>query len=284
MYHPEKKFAAKSCSKFPFDNFVRGKASRIIIHNMATEVSMDITMAENPLELITSISSAGPTNVRSKSTDAQPSTTITKPIPYNYNLTHLSATDPNPLPPAPTLLSQPSSTTNSLLHSTARDGAQSLITTLLTTCQITSNPDGPSINLTYSSSPSQSSYPLPRRLPLPKPKSPTKWQLFAQRKGIGKFSSNPGSSGAALQERRRNLVYDEEKGEWVKRWGYKGQNKKGEQDQWLVELDDKQVQKEKGLIDEGEGKSIRKEGRRERMERMRRQERRERANKARAGR
>jgi len=76
-----------------------------------------------------------------------------------------------------------------------------------------------------------------------------------------------------LEERKKNMVYDEEKGEWVKKWGYKG--KKGENEDWLVELDDKKVGKEKAL-DEGTG--IRGEGKRDKMERIRRQARKERNN------
>jgi regulator of ribosome biosynthesis len=36
------------------------------------------------------------------------------------------------------------------------------------------------------------------------------------------------------------MVYDEEKGEWVPKWGYKGRNKDVEH-QWLVEIDDKKT-------------------------------------------
>ena len=71
------------------------------------------------------------------------------------------------------------------------------------------------------------------------------------------------------------MVYDEETGEWVKKWGYKGKNKVGEGNDWLVELDDKKAEKEKTLAD---GSGIRGEGKRERMERVRRQERRARNN------
>merc|ERR1711939_531326 len=115
---------------------------------------------------------------------------------------------------------------------------------------------------------------LPRRQPLPKPKAPTKWEAFARKKGIGKFGGNL-KGGAALAEKRKNLVYDEASGEWVKKWGYKGKNQR-EGDEWLVELDDKQVRKEK----EGaaEGKTVRGEGKRERMEHVRRQQRKERNN------
>jgi len=74
-------------------------------------------------------------------------------------------------------------------------------------------------------------------------------------------------------------VYDEEKGEWVPRWGYKGKNKKGEDD-WLVEVDEKMWKREGEMY--GGGKSIRGEGRRERREQVRRNERRMRANEKRS--
>lgn len=115
----------------------------------------------------------------------------------------------------------------------------------------------------------------PRWKPLPKPKEPTTWEKFARKKGIGKFGGNL-KGGAALEERRKNAVFNEETGQWEKKWGYKGK-KDGDavQGDWLVELDDKQVRTEKGL---GDGKTIRNEGKREKMERMRRQDRRERKN------
>lgn len=117
--------------------------------------------------------------------------------------------------------------------------------------------------------------PLPRWKPLPKPKAPTKWELFARKKGIGKYGGNL-KGGAALEDRKKNMVYDEESGEWVKKWGYKGKNKQGESD-WLVELDDDKLNKEKDSFG-GEGRTVRGEGRRERIERMKRQERRQRNN------
>jgi regulator of ribosome biosynthesis len=50
-------------------------------------------------------------------------------------------------------------------------------------------------------------------------------ELFAKKKGI---TDKP---------RDGKLVYDEEKQEWVPKWGYKGKNKEVE-NQWLVEIDD----------------------------------------------
>jgi len=63
---------------------------------------------------------------------------------------------------------------------------------------------------------------LPREKPLPKPKPLTKWEKFARAKGINK-------------KKKDRLVFDEERQEWVPRWGFKGANKDIE-DQWLVEV------------------------------------------------
>jgi regulator of ribosome biosynthesis len=106
---------------------------------------------------------------------------------------------------------------------------------------------------------------LPREKPLPREKQKTKWEIFAAKKGIK----------AKTKEERKKMVFDEEKGDWVPKWGYKGRNKDGEGD-WLVEIDEK---KEKA---EREGRNVRGEGRRERVERLRRNERKMRANEARS--
>jgi regulator of ribosome biosynthesis len=111
---------------------------------------------------------------------------------------------------------------------------------------------------------------LPRYKPLPTPKPPTKWELFARKKGIGRFSTKPGSA-LADKERRKKVVYDEATGEWVPRWGFKGKNKSGEDD-WVVEIPDSQWKKE------NEGKNIRTAGRQERKDRVKRNDRKMRAN------
>lgn len=64
---------------------------------------------------------------------------------------------------------------------------------------------------------------LPRAKPLPKAKEATKWEKFAKGKGI------------AQKPKKDRLVFDEEKQEWVPRYGYRGKNKDAE-DQWLVEV------------------------------------------------
>ena len=63
---------------------------------------------------------------------------------------------------------------------------------------------------------------LPRAKPLPKPKPPTKWEQFAAAKGIQK-------------KRREKKVWDEEKQEWVNRWGRGAKNKEVEE-KWAVEV------------------------------------------------
>ena len=71
-------------------------------------------------------------------------------------------------------------------------------------------------------------------------------------------------------------MYDEEKGEWVPKWGYKGRNKYGE-GEWIVEVDEKKEREvqEKGKVD---GRTIRGEGRRDRVEKAKRGERKQRSN------
>jgi regulator of ribosome biosynthesis len=75
------------------------------------------------------------------------------------------------------------------------------------------------------------------------------------------------------EERRKKLVYDEDKGEWVPKWGYKGKNKNGEGD-WLIEVNEKKSKVENGQ----DGRTARGVSKAERMERIRRNERKMRAN------
>ncbi|ODN76342.1 hypothetical protein L198_08118 [Cryptococcus wingfieldii CBS 7118] len=63
---------------------------------------------------------------------------------------------------------------------------------------------------------------LPREKPLPKPKPETKWERFAKAKGIS-------------HKNREKDVFDEERQEWVGRWGRNGKNREKEE-QWLHEV------------------------------------------------
>jgi regulator of ribosome biosynthesis len=66
-------------------------------------------------------------------------------------------------------------------------------------------------------------YPLlPREKALPKPKAETMWEAFAKRKGI-------------QHVKKDKMVWDEEAKEWVPSWGFKGKNKK-EEEQWIHEI------------------------------------------------
>ncbi|KAF2185033.1 RRS1-domain-containing protein [Zopfia rhizophila CBS 207.26] len=170
--------------------------------------------------------------------------TVNKPIPYTFDLGNLLANDPNPLP---------RDADEETLASTARDAAQVLINQLLTTCEIKSTSDGVLLSLPPHSTP------LPREKPIPAEKPPTKWEIFAKKKGIKD------------KKRDGKMVYDEASGEWVPKWGYKGRNKEGE-GEWLVEVDEK---KERETGEPGDSRS---ENRRERKERARRNERKQRAN------
>ncbi|KAJ6145538.1 ribosome biogenesis protein (Rrs1) [Penicillium chermesinum] len=186
--------------------------------------------------------------------------TVEKPTPYTFDLGNLMANDPNPLE-----LPQGESLDSAL--------QAALINQLLTTCNITSSVD----NGVLLSLPAPNTT-LPRHKPLPTPKPPTKWELFARKKGIGKYSSKPGAA-LADKERRKNLVYDETTGEWVPRWGYKGKNK-ADQDQWLVEVPEKDWKKEEAAAEKGS--SIRGMSRAERKDRIKRNERKMRANERKA--
>ena len=79
-------------------------------------------------------------------------------------------------------------------------------------------------------------------------------ELFAKKKGI------------KAKVKDGKLVYDEEKGEWVPKWGYKGKNKDGEGD-WLVEVDEKKERQK------GEEMNPRALSRGERLDRIKKNER-----------
>jgi regulator of ribosome biosynthesis len=180
-------------------------------------------------------------------TNGHSSVTVSKPIPYTFDLGNLLCNDSNPLP---------YDHDNATIDAAARDCAQALINQILSTCAITSTTEGVSIALPTPQTP------LPREKSIPKAKDPTKWELFAKKKGI-------------VSKKDGNKVYDEESGEWVNKRGYHGANKKDEET-WLVEVDG---DKEKRT---GEAGDKRKEARGERKERIQRQARRERANERKA--
>lgn len=185
---------------------------------------------------------------------------VDKPTPYTFDLGLLLTTDPNPLAiPAATSPAE----REAALAAIARDGAQSLINQLLTTCALTATKTH-GVLLTLP--PPHTA--LPREKPLPTPKPPTKWEQFAKRKGIK----------PKTREQRKNLVYDEASGEWKKKWGWKGDQVARDRDagkvqaDWVVEVDPAKEAKLKG------GETVRGEDRRARKEKARRNERKARSN------
>ncbi|KAH9943207.1 RRS1-domain-containing protein [Epithele typhae] len=135
---------------------------------------------------------------------------VEKDIPLEVDTGFLTVTDTNPVDSESYEVDL-----EEYLMSTARDGAQTLLASLFS-LPTTSTDDGPLAQLPPPTTQ------LPRAKPLPKPKPPTKWEQFAKAKGIQKT-------------RRDKKVWDEEKQEWVNRWGWKGANKDKEV-QWATEV------------------------------------------------
>ena len=80
---------------------------------------------------------------------------------------------------------------------------------------------------------------------------------------------------AKTKEQRKNLQFNQNTGEWEKKWGYKGKgsNKVGDVEKdWVVEVDAKKEAERK------EGETVRGDSRRERKEKVRRNERKQRSN------
>ncbi|KAL7282600.1 RRS1-domain-containing protein [Trametes coccinea BRFM310] len=140
----------------------------------------------------------------------QKSVTVEKEIPLEVDTGFLTVTDLNPVD-----AESYEANLEEYLMSTARDGIQTLLASLFS-LPTTSSPDGPLAQL-----PAPTTH-LPRAKPLPKPKPMTKWEKFAKAKGIQK-------------KRRDKKIWDEEKQEWVDRWGWKGANK-AKETQWLSEV------------------------------------------------
>lgn len=165
--------------------------------------------------------------------------TVDKPIPNTYDLGNLATFDPNPLDNEK-LLSKDESIKEDHLQSVTRDNVQLLINQILslpvkTTTETHGSSTGQNSTMTLIQLPEPTTI-LPREKPIPKAKPLTKWQQFAARKGI-KPKAKDGK-----------MVYDEDTGEWVPKWGYKGKNKLID-NQWLVEVDDKVKNSEDELID-----------------------------------
>lgn len=145
-----------------------------------------------------------------------------KAQPYAFDLGHLMCSDPNPLPSL-------QDDKEVILAATAQECAQALINQLLTACPISRSQDDGNLQITL---PTPTTL-LPREKPIPKEKEKTKWERFAEKKGIkGK-------------RKEGKLVFDEAKGDWMPKYGYKGKNRDADED-WLVEVDEKAEKEAKG--------------------------------------
>ncbi|KAI5955685.1 RRS1 [Candida jiufengensis] len=159
--------------------------------------------------------------------------TVDKPIENTYDLGNLATFDPNPLSNEK-LTSKNESEKESYIQSITRDNVQLLINQILslpvkTTTDNQGTSTGQTSSMTLIQLPEPTT-PLPREKGIPKDKPKTKWEEFAARKGIKAKTKNG------------KMEYDEDKGEWVNKWGYKGNNKKLD-DQWLVEVNDEPTKK-----------------------------------------
>ncbi|KIM25499.1 hypothetical protein M408DRAFT_74023 [Serendipita vermifera MAFF 305830] len=144
------------------------------------------------------------------STSKGRSTEVNKDVPLVVDTGLLAVFDPNDIEPE-----EYSADQEAYLLSVARDGVQALVNALFS-LPVQKTADGPLAILPSIETP------LPRAKPLPKPKPPTKWEQFAKARGIQKT-------------KREKKVWDEEKQDWVDRWGRKGKNKEIEE-QWITEV------------------------------------------------
>ncbi|KAL6939598.1 Rhodanese-related sulfurtransferase [Hanseniaspora osmophila] len=169
-----------------------------------------------------------------KSKYAELPVTVEKPIPVTYDLGNLAVFDSNTIDGD--AFDSSNKTREEHIKRATRDNVQLLINQLLAQ-PIRTTTDSAKSSISLISLPEPTTE-LPREKPLPKPKPPTKWELFAAKKGI-KSKSRDGKQ-----------VYNEETGEWSAKWGYKGPKEKGKLEaDWCVEVDDTKPGNEDGLID-----------------------------------
>jgi len=140
--------------------------------------------------------------------------TVHRDIPIDLDVGLLAAFDPNPI-------DQPeynSAAREEYLKQSARDSIQVLVNKLFA-LPTSLTDDGVVANLPGTGPTTI----LPRAKRLPKPKPLTKWEKFAKEKGI------------APKPKRDRMEFDEEKQEWVNRWGWNGKNK-DEENAWIREV------------------------------------------------
>jgi len=170
----------------------------------------------------------------------RPSAVVDKEDDLEYDLGHLCAFDPAPVDEA--AMAQDRS---AYLLRCARDNAQ------LLTNRLYGLLDGAASKQTLKLPPPTTK--LPREKPLPAPKPQTRWEKFAQEKGI-------------VKKKRSKMVWDETTQQWAPRYGYgRANNAKDAPENWVVEAkpgDD-------GSVDPFEAKA---NERKERLNKQKRQE------------
>ncbi|KAI3640770.1 hypothetical protein MIR68_001648 [Amoeboaphelidium protococcarum] len=150
-----------------------------------------------------------------------PSTAVNRSMPYVVDLGHLLVHDDAPLPP----FDGPVEKTK-MLKEVTRDAVQVLINELWTRPTEISEDHTMVLAQLPPPIPRNQPFPmvLPRSKPVPKAKALTRWQKFAQAKGIQK-------------EKRTRMVWSEDQQEFIPRAGYKSAvTEKSGTDDWLIEV------------------------------------------------
>ncbi|XP_046919583.2 ribosome biogenesis regulatory protein homolog [Dermatophagoides farinae] len=142
-------------------------------------------------------------------------TVDSKQIDLTYDLAHLAAFDPNILD----LQSLKSEKREEYIKSLTRDNTQLVLNQIwnLETKRVD--------NVITAVLPKQAVYNLPRTKPIPKPKPPTKWELFARSKGITK-------------KKKERMVWDEVTKQWRPRFGYRSIAQQKQENEWMIEVPD----------------------------------------------
>ncbi|XP_007660407.1 ribosome biogenesis regulatory protein homolog [Ornithorhynchus anatinus] len=135
---------------------------------------------------------------------------VHKELELEFDLGHLLATDRNPTD----ALRRSSAGLEPGLRALARDNTQLLVNRLW---QLPATRVEEALVVQLPEPATR----LPREKPLPKARPPTRWQQFARLKGI-------------RARKKTNLVWDEARREWRRRWGY--QRAKDDTKDWLIEV------------------------------------------------
>lgn len=156
--------------------------------------------------------------------------TVHKELELQLDLGNMLACDPNP-PDTQGRRAGSGAELEERLKALARDNTQLLVNALWA-LPAERLPGGEAVLVARLPEPSLR---LPREKPPPRPRAPTRWEQFAKLKGIQK-------------RKKTNLVWDEARGEWRRRWGYKraGDDTKD----WLIEVPESSADPERDLFGE----------------------------------